>query len=150
MNEETYSSVEPSGDGDMDTTPPNPAVPAPPPQQKWEMPQPVFRKTSGRLPQSFVTPAAPAPAEVDGNPNQESEVTASSEEHSDVVEPQPEIDQVVDDDGAAPVKEPEVPRRSSGRVFLVGGLVLVLAGLVIIFIFVVYYLFLATAADPVF
>ena len=43
-------------DEDLNTTAPNPPI-------EWEMPEPVFRKTSGRLPQGFEKELANARAE---------------------------------------------------------------------------------------
>ncbi len=144
MNEENESAFVPANDGDMDTTPPNPATAAPPaPNQgkQWEMPKPVFRRSSGRLPQSFAAEAAPASvgeADPAGPP---------SPDTSAYVEPQPDISEelVVD----SPVDTLDEPRERSTavRIFLLIGVLLVIAGFVAIFLSVIYFLFLAPAAE---
>lgn len=159
MNEEKYSSVEPAGDGDMDTTPPNPAVSAPPPQQgNWEMPKPVFRKSSGRLPQPFVAPSAPAAVE---SPTSETgdALSASAAEDENiseippaadeaVVEPQPQISEEItleSDDSQLPAAKKE--RSPVVRSILIVAVLLVIAGFIALFLSVVYFLFLSPAAE---
>lgn len=44
--DDNANSVAQTVDEDLNTTAPNPPV-------KWQMPEPVFRKTSGKLPQGF-------------------------------------------------------------------------------------------------
>ena len=152
MNEEINSSVEPVGDTEMDTTPPNPAVSDPPPPQgKWEMPKPVFRKTSGRDPQSFVPPRAPVaqdpvPAAAAANDGHSSEAPPAEA----VVEPQPQISEEItleSDEANVPASKERSP---VVRAILILGVLLVIAGFIALFLFVVYFLFLTPAAETAF
>ena len=144
MNDEKESGFVPANDGDMDTTPPNPASAAPPPpnqSKQWEMPKPVFRRSSGRLPQSFAAAAAPeAAGEADPS-------DPPSPETSAYVEPQPDIsEEIVVESPVDTLDEPR-ERSTAVRVFLLIGVLLVIAGFVAIFLSVIYFLFLAPAAE---
>jgi hypothetical protein len=161
MNEEKYSSVEPAADGDMDTTPPNPAVSAPPAQEgKWEMPRPVFRKTSGRLPQSFVPPAAPSAADPTlSRVNTDVSAAAAAGEvdpamppaDEAIVEPQPQIsEEITLESDETHVPEVKKERSPVVKAILIIGVLLVIAGFVALFLSVVYFLFLTPTAEPTF
>ncbi|MBX3288878.1 MAG: hypothetical protein KF855_05975 [Acidobacteria bacterium] len=146
MDEKDDSSNITGVNEDLDTTPPNPAneaIPAPfaaqPKQGKWEMPKPVFRQTSGQLPENFekrygrVDEAAPEP-------------TPSMDAVSEppVVEEQPELAEVL-------IPEPEVTAEakpaeekksgSAGMLFTLFGFVVILTFLAV-FLAVIYFLFL--------
>ena len=147
MNDEKESGFVPANDGDMDTTPPNPASTAPPAPdhgKQWEMPKPVFRRSSGRLPQSFAAAAAPVEA---NNGDKADPADPPSPEASAYVEPQPDISEEIIVD--TPVKTVDEPRERSTavRVFLLIGVLLVIAGFVAAFLSVIYFLFLAPAAE---
>ena len=102
-------------DDELSTTAPNP------PEEVWTMPEPVFRKTSGKLPQGFVKKFAPA---VD-----------------DEADETPPVDDPVE--SAPPESAPE-PKPSSP----VLKIILVLLGLgamiafIVVFLSVVYFMFL--------
>ena len=131
MSEEATPKAQPNED-DVNTTPPNP--PAKDGKAAWTMPEPVFKKTSGYLPQGYekLFPKA----EVDDS-NSTAEMPAVD------VEPQPEIadqgDAALSENGAAAV----APKKSSGlkMVFMVLGTLFAIA-LVVVFIAVIYFLFL--------
>ena len=151
MNEEKTSGFDPIPDADMDTTPPNPASadspPPPAPGKQWEMPKPVFRRSSGRLPQSFVAGAVPAAPP--GDPQNDGSA-APSAETSAYVEPQPDISEEIVVE-TAPQTLDDPPKRSAAvRAFLLIGVLLVIAGFVAIFLSVIYFLFLAPAAEATF
>jgi hypothetical protein len=57
-------------DDDLNTTAPNPVdddlsttAPNPPHEPVWKMPEPVFRRTSGKLPEGYEKNYAPTPAD---------------------------------------------------------------------------------------
>jgi hypothetical protein len=114
----------------------------------WKMPEPVFRQTSGYLPQGFEKRFAPAAA---GSPPASEEADAGSVARAaaaPAVEPQPDILEEL-----PPPDEPEqskIPQKSKGGV---GRILLILFGLLVVFVFillflaVVYYFYLAPAAD---
>ena len=111
MDEKDDSSNITGMNEDLDTTPPNPAseaIPAPTAAQpqlgKWEMPKPVFRQTSGQLPENFEKrygrsddPAATPAPEMESGP-----------ELPPVVEEQPELAEVL-------IPEPEIAIEHSRR-----------------------------------
>lgn len=127
---------------ELDTTPPNPAsseaakiAESPSSAARWEMPPPVFKRTSGRLPSSFektllqggnIPPAAsdgtmPATPEV---PTAQPGKGISTETSSIIVEPQPELADVIIPDEMEPSEAPGQAKRSGSM-----GLILTLLGL---------------------
>ncbi|CAN5702258.1 hypothetical protein BH24ACI3_BH24ACI3_01750 [soil metagenome] len=149
MNDDKNSSQTAQNEEDLNTTPPNPThVPdAPPPAEskpgagQWEMPKPVFRKTSGYLPQGYAkTVPGSEDATIDPNPqavpNNEIEVT--TDEGPALVEPQPDLSEVI-------IPEPEFDavasaantRKSNGLVLTVLGL-LFIVGFIAVFLAVIY------------
>ncbi len=129
---------------DVNTTPPNPS-------SGWKMPEPVFRKTSGYLPQGF---EKKFPQEQTGIDEADVPSTAPAElpDNAVPVEPQPDlaehVDFVSEDEIAATTSEPK--KGSSGRIFLIIFGVLVVLGLILIFFAVVYYLFLMPVPSSAF
>ncbi|MGH9946332.1 MAG: hypothetical protein ACRD6X_03960 [Pyrinomonadaceae bacterium] len=131
---------------DFNTTPPNP--PANAAGSAWSMPEPVFRKTSGYLPQGFEKKYSQEEVKqvVDDDIS-----TASIEPPVEVpdIEPQPDIVEHTDEFPvmtAAPVAK----KSGSGRiVFTILGLLLAL-GLIAIFFAVVYYLFFLPSPSTTF
>jgi hypothetical protein len=122
---------------EMNTTPPNP------PQSSgggWSMPDPIFKKTSGYLPQGYEKKFSQEEikTEVDDDTS-----TASMPRPVGLtdVEPQPEIAEIVAD---TPVVAAEPQPKKSGAAKVVFSLfgILVAIALVLIFIAVVYYLFM--------
>jgi hypothetical protein len=120
---------------DVNTTPPNPS-------SGWKMPEPVFRKTSGYLPQGFEKKFPQEPASM-GTADDPSPVSTPPPEDPIPVEPQPDIaeqvDFVSDEEIATSTTEPK--KGSFGRIILIIFGLLVALGLILIFFAVVYYLF---------
>ena len=84
MSEEAIPQAQPNED-DVNTTPPNP--PAKDGRSGWSMPEPVFRKTSGYLPQGYENRFPQGDAKDDSNSTAE----MPAPEIAADVEPQPEI-----------------------------------------------------------
>lgn len=132
MSEEATPKAQ-SNEDDVNTTPPNPPVKDG--KAAWTMPEPVFKKTSGYLPQGYEK-LFPKAAVDDSN--------STAEMPAVDVEPQPEI---ADHGDAATVSANGVvaasPKKSSGlkMVLMVLGILFAIA-LVVVFIAVIYFLFL--------
>ena len=143
--------------GEEHTTVPNPSN-EPEAAVKWEMPKPVFQKTSGYLPQGYLKdmPEVPGPTtDADGEngefvptpasrPKAESDLSAVGlSAPAAGVEPQPDLEQLIphepefDDAG-----ETEVKSRGVGTSLIVLGLVALML-FVAVFLTVVYFLFFA-------
>lgn len=148
MNDNDDSSNIAGLNEDLDTTPPNPAgtaIPAPttvPPQQgKWEMPKPVFRKSSGQLPQNFEKRYFQS----DGSSASDDGVPPSSENSSTpVVEEQPELAEILipePDEVPATASVPEAKKGASSLLFPLFGFVVVLT-FIAVFLALIYFLFL--------
>ena len=152
---------------DVNTTPPNPAQGSE--RAGWSMPDPVFRKTSGYLPQGYEknftqgeamneaaaddaatsepsTIATIAEADVAATPIP---VAPSGIETADV-EPQPDISDTHDVEVKIE-RDLETPKNGGVMkvVFSLFG-ILVALGLVLIFIAVIYYLFLMPSTGSTF
>lgn len=151
---------------DEHTTAPNP------PQQdlgvppKWEMPKPVFQKTSGYLPQGYVTDMK---EEARANPDNEETTLeqpvaallptavpdlsavnlSAAPTAAPAVEPQPELPEELLADEPATETAPEPPEKSGGvrTSMIVLGLIAILAFLGV-FLFVIVYLFFPGFVDP--
>ena len=135
---------------DEHTTAPNPQqAPSAPP--KWEMPKPVFQKTSGYLPQGFVKEfesAADGQSTSDELPSRppakEPDLSVINlSEPSATVEPQPDLsEQLIPDEHEMETK-PELVAKNEGikTSMIVLGLIAILA-FVTVFLIVIYYLFL--------
>ena len=132
MSEEAPPQAQ-SNENDVNTTPPNPPA-AKDGKAGWSMPEPVFKKTSGYLPQGYEK-LFPQAAVDDSN--------STAEMPAADVEPQPEIA----DHGDAAVSANGVvaaaPKKSSGlkMVLMILGILFAIA-LVVVFIAVIYFLFL--------
>ncbi len=156
MNDDKDSSQTAQNDEDLNTTPPNP-TPAPVTPEpvegeptvagKWEMPKPVFRKTSGYLPQGYEKLIAGS-EDPTVSPNPEELPTEGFEESSNAapaVEPQPDLAEVI-------IPEPEVmseasvakTRSSNGIVWTILG-ILFIVGFIAVFLAVIYWFFLRPA-----
>jgi len=131
----------PAMEEDVNTTPPNP-----PPKKAagdgWQMPEPVFRSTSGYLPQGFEkkfphygtddeTPTAPAPQAPDIEVEPQPEIAETAESPSDI----------------SPNEPPTIKKGGAGRIILVLLGLFVAFGLVVAFIAVVYFLFLSPSVN---
>ncbi|MEO8648251.1 MAG: hypothetical protein ABI539_03700 [Acidobacteriota bacterium] len=127
------------------------------PIQKWEMPKPVFRQTSGYLPQGFEKQygAGTGPAATVG-PAAESfgsaavrapePPAAAAAPPESAIRPQPELPEELE--FSEPVPAAAKPKQSPVRriVLSVVGIVLILAFL-LAFLAAVYFLFLAPGRD---
>jgi len=154
VSDELLNTGESKPEEDMNTTPPNPTQSGA--TGGWSMPEPVFQKTSGYLPQGFeknfpqdeVMNEAAVDAAVTDEPttnaaDAEADVAATPAgiEAADV-EPQPDISDTHDVEVKIE-RDPE-PSKNGGAMKVVFSLfgILVALGLVLIFIAVIYYLFL--------
>ena len=104
-------------DEDLNTTAPNPPL-------KWQMPAPVFRKTSGKLPQGFEKEFEKAKAE---------RAVSAPEPAKEVA---PEISET-----ETSVTEP-TPKSSTVKLVLVVLGLAAMIGFLIVFLTVVYFFFL--------
>jgi hypothetical protein len=150
MNSEKDSNEQPIVGSDMDTTPPNPALPSKA-SSGWEMPTPVFQQTSGYLPQGYekrygqsVQPANEpdtlTPDAVEKQPTGEPVEQAPAV----TVEPQPEISD--EHTFVEPIATgTPLPKKRSGvvRAFLTIAALLVGFVILVVFVGLIYYLFLA-------
>lgn len=145
VSDELINEPQPSPEEeDVNTTPPNPAQSSG--EAGWTMPDPVFRKTSGYLPQGYEKKFSQEEikSEVDDDSS-----TASMPRPvglTDVdVEPQPEIA----DHHEEPVATATPPTAKKGGamkvVFSLFG-ILVALGLLLVFIALIYYLFFMPSA----
>jgi hypothetical protein len=118
------------------------------PDGEWEMPEPVYRQSSGYLPQGFEKqfpqPAA-APAASPSVPPQ----SPATDGAVAAVEPQPDIIDVL---AAEPPVAPVVVRagRSPVTIVLIVVGLLAMAAVVVGFLIVVFYLFVAAPAETSF
>lgn len=150
---------------DEHTTEPNTRdqPPAAPPDAgaKWEMPKPVFQKTSGYLPQGYVSDAQQEAARAtpdNENTTQEQPVLVpkpapgpdlSAVNLSPAVEPQPDLSEQLIPDESALGAAPPPPKKSGGigTSMIVLGLIAIMV-FVAVFLGVVYFLFFRNSADP--
>lgn len=161
--------VEPEGDNrpdeELDTTAPNPPMP-----EKtaggWSMPEPTFQQTSGYLPQGYIDQVGakppsppttvspivesspePAPAAPPAEVSAEALAPAPAQSFEDEVEPQPDLNEQLDQEPAPFTPAPIAKEGGSGRSMAM--VILGLAGMVIfivVFLVVIYFLFLAPSA----
>jgi len=134
MSDEERDANDPANDVHITT-----AQPAGPPASDWKMPEPVFRQTSGHLPQGFekqfpVSAAAPEMASPDAP------VAAVA------VEPQPYVSEEFAHI-APPVPPSNVGKRTTFGVVLIILALLVAAALIAAFLVLIYFLFLAAPAN---
>lgn len=153
MNDEQPQEIQPSEPDEKIAAPP-----APPQPGKWQMPKPVFKKTSGYLPQGFERAAgfgqnaqnagsAPAPAAAP------SAAPAAEGIHNAPVEAvtpveQPDFIDEFDDEqpivaaDAAPAKKSS----SAARILLALVIFFVVVGFIAGFLYLIYFLFLSEGA----
>ena len=146
MSEKAIPQTEPTQD-DVNTTPPNP--PANDGKSGWSMPEPVFRKTSGYLPQGFEKRFSQD--EIRSTADNDSTAEMPAPELGASIEPQPEIEHTDESFNAEPAAVAALPQKRSGTklVFTVLGLLLAF-GLVVVFIAVIYFLFFMPGSDGTF
>ena len=141
---------------DEHTTAPNPQQ-APAAAPKWEMPKPVFQKTSGYLPQGFIKEFEAAAEDADGQSSPDELPSRTPAKEPDLsainlsapfaaVEPQPDLsDQLIPDDPDLETRpEPVAKNEGIKASMIVLGLISILA-FVTVFLTVIYYLFLREA-----
>ena len=113
------------------------------------MPEPVFRKTSGYLPQGFEKKFSQDEVKSDVDDDTSTASMSRPNELSDV-EPQPEISEVIEEAPVLAAPKPEPKKGGAMKViFSVFGILIAL-GLVLVFIAVVYYLFLMPSSSSTF
>jgi hypothetical protein len=134
---------------DEHTTEPNaPAAPAPRQAApgKWQMPKPKFQQSSGYLPQGYVKQAeaaasGPAPA---SEPDPTPAVSASSDGAAvPLVEPQPDLTQLIVDDPAPETTAAPAQQKGSSAFPFVILILLAAIVLLVVLLAVVYFVFLA-------
>ena len=148
MSEKAIPQTDPVSD-DVNTTPPNPAMVDG--KSGWKMPEPVFRKTSGYLPQGFEKRFSQDEIK-DSAEDNDSTAEMPVPEFATDIEPQPELEHTGDNFTAEPaVVAAVVPRKSSGAklIFTVVGLILAFA-LVAVIVAVVYFLYFMPGSDGTF
>jgi hypothetical protein len=125
-----------STEDEVNTTPPNPS-------SGWKMPDPVFRKTSGYLPQGFEK-KFPQEQAAKGADVDFSTASIAEPESPIPVEPQPDISEQVDFGATAGTETVAAkPKKgSAGRIVLIIFGILVALAIILIFFAVVYYLFI--------
>ena len=150
MSEELDTTEPATSDEDeLSTTPPNPALETDE-DTGWKMPKPVFRKTSGYLPQGFAKSASQD--EVKQNVDDDTS-TASMEKPVGLVDIGPQPDLHESDPGfQVPAATPEKPVKKGGMAsaFFTILLLLLTLGLIVAFLAVVYFLFLSPSNDTTF
>lgn len=148
MSEKAVPQPEPTEE-DVNTTPPNPQ----PANGKsgWTMPEPVFRKTSGYLPQGFEKRFAQDELKAADDKDTTAEMPAPDLDA--VIEPQPDIGEPADDPLSAEHAQATaaVPAKRSGAKLLLIVLGLLLAlGLIVVLIAAVYLFYLMPNSDATF
>ena len=147
MSDELLNQSETTPEEEMNTTPPNPAHGGAP--GGWSMPEPVFKKTSGYLPQGYEKKFLEDEIKTDAGDDAS---TASMPKPVDLadVEPQPEIAELITE--APTIAASETKPEKGGAMKVIFSLfgILVAIGLVLIFIAVVYYLFMMPSPSSTF
>jgi hypothetical protein len=159
--------VEPEGSNspeELDTTAPNPPAPERP-AGGWAMPEPTFQQSSGYLPQggyidqinASMTPLTSVEGDVEPAPEPPAEVRAEAFAPSLTpvdadpdqalgadVEPQPDLNEQLEEAPAAFIPTPVAKDNGSGRsvVMVVLGLVAMVL-FIVAFLAVIYFLFIA-------
>ena len=141
MSEEATPQAQ-SNEDDVNTTPPNP--PAKDGKAGWSMPEPVFKKTSGYLPQGYEK-LFPQAAVDDSNSTAEMPPPDPSAD----VEPQPEIGDHVEETMSANGAVAAIPKKSSGfkYVLIILG-VLFAIGLVVVIAAAVFLYMMPVPSGP--
>ena len=115
--------------------------------REWRMPEPVYRKTSGYLPQGFEKQFPQNSHEPDTVPMPRA--AGATDATAAAVEPQPDLIEVL---AAEPPIAPVVarPGRSGLSIVLIVVGLLAMAAVVVGFLVIVYYLFVAAPAETSF
>ena len=151
MSEKAVPQPEPTEE-DVNTTPPNPQMADG--KAGWSMPKPVFRKTSGYLPQGFEKRFSQDEPKAQDDNDSTAEMPAP--EHSGEIEPQPDISEAPDpayvaDRPVESVASAAVPaKRSAAKVILIILGLLFAAALVVVLIAAVYLYYQMPKADGTF
>lgn len=149
MNDDKPQEIQPSEPNDAEAA-------VPPPQQpgKWQMPKPVFKKTSGYLPQGFEKSAgfgqssptsASAPAAAPSTAPPSGEIQDAPVEPAAPVGEQPDFLDEFDTDPAFAPAAAAPPKRSSPAVRIAVAVLVffVVAAFIAGFLYVIYILFLS-------
>jgi hypothetical protein len=149
MSEELDTTEPATSDEDeLSTTPPNPALETDE-DTGWKMPKPVFRKTSGYLPQGFAKNSSKAEIEENAD-DLPSEASAETPSGAVDVEPQPDLHESDPGFNYSPAVAKPVKKGGAAKaVFMILGLLLVLF-LIAAFIGIVYFLFFSPSYDATF
>ena len=148
MSEQAVPQPEPTEE-DVNTTPPNPQMADG--KGGWTMPAPVFRKTSGYLPQGFEKRFSQD--ELRARDDNDSTAEMPAPEVEAAIEPQPDIGEVPEmtlaaDHSAAVAAAPR-KRAAAKLVLLVFGLILAL-GLLVVAAAVFYFFYIMPTPDATF
>lgn len=110
-------------DEDLNTTAPNPEP------EVWRMPEPVFRKTSGRLPRGFAKQDVPTdpPRSSDGQPVTLNDTTSAAPASAAAV---------------VPVQEEPKPKSPVLKIVIVAIAIAAMIAFIVVFLTVVYFFFL--------
>ena len=130
---------------DEDRTPTQEDAPAPPKPNEWTMPEPVFRKSSGYLPQGFAERLRPAD-EAGGQADPEGAAPASPAAAEMPIAAQPDVDDAAAE-APPPVEIEPVPKKKRGilRVLLmILGLIIAFAAIAAVATIVVFWYFFQT------
>lgn len=149
MSEKAVPQPEPPEE-DVNTTPPNP--PQVNGKSGWTMPQPVFRKTSGYLPQGYEKRFSQDELKADRN-DDDSTAEMPAPDLEAVIEPQPDISEHIDDSVAAgqPTPAAAAPaKRSGAKIVLVILALLLVVGVVAALVLAFYFLYPMPSADSTF
>ena len=145
MSEQAVPQPEPTED-EVNTTPPNP--PANDGGSGWTMPKPVFRKSSGYLPQGFEKRFSDEEVRAKDDDNSTAEMPAP--EFTTDVEPQPDLGEHSEHaPGSVPAETVAVPKkRSTAKIVLMTLGLLFALGLIAVIGAVVYFLYLMPLPSP--
>jgi hypothetical protein len=139
----------PSEEDELSTTPPNPALETEE-DTGWKMPKPVFRKTSGYLPQGFAKKASQD--EIKKNVDENISTAMMEKPAAPVeIEPQPELHE--SDPGfqiSSAIPAQPVKKGGVASAFLTVLLLLITIGVIIALLALVYFLFFRPSNDTTF
>ncbi len=145
MNDDKPQQIQPSEPPENDAASP---VPPPSGQGQWQMPKPVFKKTSGYLPQGFEKLAAfdPPPNQSAASEAAAAQIAESVSEPIEQTAPVGEQPDILEDFGEEIAETAPVPaKRSSSALRVIVGVVVFFLVLAFIsgFLYLIYVLFLS-------
>jgi hypothetical protein len=148
VSEQAVPQPEPTEE-DVNTTPPNPQIVDG--TAGWKMPEPVFRKTSGYLPQGYEKRFSQDEIRTSADDNDSTAEMPVPELDSNV-EPQPELGEHADETFAAETAAvaPAPKKSSAARLFFVIFGLLLALGLIVVAVAAVYLFYLMPNSDGTF